>query len=329
MTLLAPVLQRYFTDYAHAQRDLSPNTIAAYRDTWRLLIKHVTTTTNVPADKLDLDVLDPQAVSGFLDYLQAQRGNSARTRNARLTAIRAVLAIALPDHPEHAGTITRVLAIPARRSPDPVLQFLTPKETGTLLAATDTSTWTGRRDHALLTLAVQTGLRISELTSLTTSDLHLGTGPHVTCLGKGRRRRATPLTPVTVAVLNGYLAERLARKGTALFPGPAGQHLSRDALEHRLAKYLAIAAATCPSLAAKHVTMHSLRHSAAMNLLAAGVDVAVISLWLGHRHTASSDAYLHADMAIKQAAIDRTRSPNIVPGTYQPPPDILTWLSSL
>jgi len=329
MTLLAPALQRYFTDYAHAQRDLSPNTIAAYRDTWRLLIKHMTATTNVHAGKLELDMLDAQAVSGFLDHLQAQRGNSARTRNARLTAIRAVLAFALPDHPEHAGTITRVLAIPARRSPDPVLQFLTPQESGALLAAPDTGTWTGRRDHALLTLAVQTGLRISELISLTTSDIHLGTGPHVTCLGKGRRRRATPLTPVTVAVLNGYLTERLTRKGSALFPGPSGQHLSRDAVEHRLARYVAIAARTCQSLAAKHVTMHSLRHSAAMNLLAAGVDVAVISLWLGHRHTASSDAYLHADMAIKQAAIDRTRPPGTTPGTYRPEPDVLAWLSSL
>lgn len=329
MTLLAPALQRYFTDYAHAQRDLSPNTIAAYRDTWRLLIKHVTATRNVPADKLELDMLDAQVVAGFLDHLQAQRGNSARTRNARLTGIRAVLTFALPDHPEHAETITRVLAIPTRRSPAPVLQFLTFEETDALLAAPDTGTWTGRRDHALLTLAVQAGLRISELVSLTTGDIYLGAGPHVTCLGKGRRRRATPLTPTTVAVLTGYLTERLTRRGSALFPGPAGQHLSRDALEHRLAKYLALAAGTCPSLAAKHVTMHSLRHSAAMNLLAAGVDVAVIALWLGHQHTASSDAYLHADMAIKQAAIDRTRPPDTAPGTYRPEPDILTWLNSL
>jgi integrase/recombinase XerD len=329
MTLLAPALQRYFTDYAHAQRDLSPNTIAAYRDTWRLLIKHVTATTSLPADKIGLDMLDAQVVAEFLDHLQAQRGNSAKTRNARLTGIRAVLAYALPDHPEHAETITRVLAIPTRRSPAPVLQFLTAEETDALLGAPDTRTWTGRRDHALLTLAAQTGLRITELVSLTTGDIYLSTGPHVTCLGKGRRHRATPLTPTTVAVLTGYLTERLTHRGTALFPGPAGQRLSRDALEHRLAKHLALAAGTCPSLAAKHITMHSLRHSAAMNLLAAGVDIAVIALWLGHQHTASSDAYLHADMAIKQAAIDRTRPPDTAPGTYRPEPDILTWLNSL
>ena len=132
-----------------------------------------------------------------------------------------------------------------------------------------------------------------------------------------------------MTVLTGYLTERPTRKGSALSPGPAGQHLSRDALEHRLARYLALAGRACPSLAAKHVTMHSLRHSAAMNLLAAGVDVAVISLWLGHQHTASSDAYLHADMAIKQAAIDRTRPPDTAPGTYRPEPGILAWLSSL
>ena len=222
MTPLAPSLQSYFTDHAHAQRDLSPNTIAAYRDAWRLLIKYVTTARGVAADKIDLAVIDTDLVTGFLDHLQTQRGNSVTTRNARLTAIRAVMTHALPDHPEHAHTISRVLAVPARRRRTPTVEFLTPAETNALLAAPDTSTWTGRRDQALLTLAVQTGLRISELASLTTSDIHTGVGAHVTCTGKGRRHRATPLTAATLAVLGPYLAERGSRPGDALFPAPAG-----------------------------------------------------------------------------------------------------------
>ena len=329
MNALAASLQAYFTTFAHTQRDLSANTISSYRDTWRLLLKHLTATLGIPADALDFDAVTATNVTGFLDHLEHERGNSARTRNARLTAIRSVLARALPDHPEHAATITQVLAIPPKRTTRAVIEFLTPDEVDTVLAAPDTKTWTGRRDHALLALTVQTGLRISEICSLALDDVHLGTGPYVACTGKGRRQRVTPLTRATVAIMTTYLAERIDRPGTALFCGPRGQPLSRDALEHRLAKHLATATTTCPSLAGKHVTMHTLRHTAAMNLLAAGVDVSVIALWLGHADTHSTDAYLHADMAIKQAAIDRTRPPNVKPGTYHPEPDILAWLTAL
>ncbi len=329
MNALATSLQTYFTTFAHTQRDLSANTIRSYRDTWRMLLKYLTATLDVPADALDLDAITAANVTGFLDHLEHERGNSARTRNARLTAIRAVLGRALPDHPEHAATITQALAIPPKRTTRTVIEFLTAGEVDALLAAPDTKTWTGRRDHALLVLAVQTGLRISEICSLTLDDIHLGAGPHVACTGKGRRQRVTPLTRATVATLTTYLAQRAARPGAALLCGPHGQPLSRDALEHRLAKHLITATTTCPSLAGKHVTMHTLRHTAAMNLLAAGVDVTVIALWLGHADTHSTDAYLHADMAIKQAAIDRTRPPDVKPGTYQPEPDILAWLTAL
>jgi site-specific recombinase XerD len=178
-------------------------------------------------------------------------------------------------------------------------------------------------------MTAQTGLRISEICSLTHDDIHLGAGPHIACTGKGRRQRITPLTRATVSTMTTYLAERMTRPGSALFCGPHGQSLSRDAIEHRLAPHVAPATTTCPSLTTKHVTMHTLRHTAAMNLLAAGVDVSVIALWLGHADTHSTDAYLHADMAIKQAAIDRTRPPHVKPGTYQPEPDILAWLTSL
>ncbi|MGH3628158.1 MAG: tyrosine-type recombinase/integrase [Sciscionella sp.] len=329
MNTLAASLQTYFTTFAHAQRDLSANTIASYRDTWRMLLKHLAATLRVTADRLDFDAITAANVTAFLDHLEHERGNNAKTRNTRLTAIRAVLARALPDHPEHAGRITQVLAIPPKRTTRPVIEFLTHDEVNVLLAAPDRQTWAGRRDHALLAMTVQTGLRISEVSSLTYDDVHLGTGPHIACTGKGRRQRVTPLTRSTVDIMKDYITERRTRPGVALFCGPHGQPLSRDALEHRLARHLETAAATSLSLAAKHVTMHTLRHTAAMNLLTAGVDVSVIAMWLGHADTHSTDAYLHADMAIKQAAIDRTRPPEIEPGTYHPEPDILAWLTAL
>ena len=329
MNALATSLQTYFTTFAHTQRDLSPNTIASYRDTWRMLLKYLIATLTVPADKLDFDAVTATNVTRFLDHCEHERGNSTKTRNVRLTAIRSVLNRALPDHPEHAATITQVLAIPPRRTTRPVIEFLTHDEACALIGAPDPTTWTGRRDHALLSLALQTGLRISEICSLTTNDIHLGTGPHITCTGKGRRQRITPLTRATVNTMTAYLAERVTRPGAALFCGPTGRPLSRDAIEHRLAKHLAAATIARPSLSSKHVTMHTLRHTAAMNLLAAGVDVAVIALWLGHADTHSTDAYLHADMTIKQAALDRTRPPNVKPGTFHPEPDILAWLTAL
>ncbi|MHA7299610.1 tyrosine-type recombinase/integrase [Pseudarthrobacter sp. MDT1-22] len=329
MNALATSLQTYFTTFARTQRDLSSNTIASYRDTWRMLLKHLTSTLGVPTHRVDFNALTVTNVSGFLDHLEHDRGNNAKTRNTRLTAIRAVLGRALPNHPEHAATITQVLAIPPKRAIRPVIEFLTHGEVDALLAAPDHQTWTGRRDHALLAMAVQTGLRISAICALTLNDIHLGAGPYVTCTGKGRRQRSTPLTRTTVNTMKHYLAERATRPGTAMFCGPHGQALSRDALEHRLTKHLDTTKTTRSSLAGKHVTMHTLRHTTAMNLLTAGVDVAVIALWLGHADTHSTDAYLHADMAIKQAAIERTRPPGVTPGSYNPEPDILAWLTAL
>lgn len=329
MNTLAVSLQSYFTTFAHTQRDLSAHTIASYRDTWRMLIKYLAATLDTGADRIDFDAITVTSISAFLDHLEHDRGNNAKTRNTRLTAIRAVLNQALPDHPEHAATITQVLAIPPKRTTRKVIEFLTPTETHALLTAPDQHTWTGRRDHALLALTVQTGLRISEITAATLDDVHLGAGAHIACTGKGRRQRITPLTPATVTIIKNYIPERATRPGEALFPTPHGQALSRDALEHRLAKYVAIASINCPSLTTKHITMHSLRHTSAMNLLAAGVDVAVIALWLGHADTHSTNAYLHADIAIKQAAIDRTRPTDVPAGTYQPEPDILNWLTTL
>lgn len=329
MTYLATALQAFFTDYVHTQRDLTDNTIASYRDTWRLLIKHICATTATSADRIRLEDLDRDTVTAFLDHLTHERANTAATRNARLGAIRVLLAHTLPDHPEHAETIRRILTIPPAKTTKIPISYLNPQETAALLAAPDIATWTGRRDQTMLTLVINTGLRISELISLTTASIHTQTSPYVECEGKGRKRRATPISTATRDQMCGYLNERNQMPGSALFPGPHGNPLSRDAIEHRLTTHVRTAADTCPSLNGKHVTMHTLRHTTAMNLLHAGVDITVIALWLGHEQTSTTDIYLHADMETKKAALDKTRPPEVTPGTYTPAPGILAWLEAL
>lgn len=329
MTYLATALQQFFTDYVHTQRNLSDNTIASYRDTWRLLIKYACTSNGVSADQIRLEDIDRDMVTAFLDYLVNDRDNTAATRNARLVAIRVLLAQFLPDHPEHAETIRRILTIPPARTTKPLISYLTEAETDALLAAPETTTWTGRRDQMMFTLVINTGLRISELISLATTSIHTGTSPYIECEGKGRKHRATPISTKTRDQMCDYLKERNARPGIALFPGPRGGALSRDAIEHRLATHIQTAAQTCPSIDGKHVTTHTLRHTTAMNLLHSGVDITVIALWLGHEQTSTTDVYLHADMTTKKAALEKTRPPEVTPGTYTPNPGILNWLESL
>ena len=329
MTALAPTLQAFFTDRLARQRHASTHTIAAYRDTWRLLLGYASATTGAQPSQLDLADLDAPLIGAFLDHLEADRGNSARTRNARLAAVHSLFRYAALRCPEHAATIARVLAIPPKRFDKALVTWLTEPEIAALLAAPDRSTWAGRRDHALILLAAQTGLRISELTGLTTSDVHLGTGAHVSCTGKGRKQRITPLTATTVTVLRTWLAERGGQPGQPLFPTRTGGQLSRDAIEHRLARHTAAAAAHCPSLNAKTVTMHTLRHTAAMRLLQAGTDTSVIALWMGHEQADTTQIYLHADLALKERALARTRPPDARPGRYRPPDKLLAFLEAL
>ena len=329
MTALAPILQAFFTDRLARQRHASTHTIAAYRDTWRLLLGYASATTGAQPSQLDLADLDAPLIGAFLDHLEADRGNSARTRNARLAAVHSLFRYAALRCPEHAATIARVLAIPPKRFDKALVTWLTEPEIAALLAAPDRSTWAGRRDHALILLAAQTGLRISELTGLTTSDVHLGTGAHVSCTCKGRKQRITPLTATTVTVLRTWLAERGGQPGQPLFPTRTGGQLSRDAIEHRLARHTAAAAAHCPSLNAKTVTMHTLRHTAAMRLLQAGTDTSVIALWMGHEQADTTQIYLHADLALKERALARTRPPDARPGRYRPPDKLLAFLEAL
>ena len=329
MSDLAPILQGFFTDRLARQKKASPNTVAAYRDTCKLLLAFARDNTGKEPSRLSLADIDATLVGAFLQHLEDKRGNGSATRNARLAAVHSLFRYAAPRAPEHAATISQVLAIPPRRRERAIVSYLTPQETDALLAAPGRSTWHGRRDHALLLLAVQTGLRVSELTGLTCQDAHLGAGPHVRCHGKGRKDRATPLTSQTVRVLKTWLAELGPAPGMPLFPTRAGGRLSRDAVERLTAKHAAAAGDSCPSIKEKNVTPHTLRHTAAMSLLRAGVDTSVIALWLGHQDAETTQIYLHADMTIKEQALARIQQPGTSPGRYRPPDTLLTFLDNL
>ena len=329
MTALAPTLQAFFTDRLTRERHASPHTIAAYRDTMRLLLAFAEQRVAKRPSRLELDDLDANLVGAFLDHLEQERGNSVRTRNARLAAIHSLFRYAALQHPEHAAVIQRVLAIPVKRFHRADVTYLTEPEVDALLTAPDRATWTGRRDHTLLLLAVQTGLRASELTGLGCGDVHLGTGAHVSCHGKGRKDRVTPLTAGAAGSLRTWLQERRGELSDPLFPTSRGRRLSRDALERRLAKYVAIASGIERSLNEKRVTLHVLRHTAAMRLLQAGVDTTVIALWLGHETVDTTRIYLHAHLALKERALARTAPPDSPPGRYRPPDTLLAFLEGL
>jgi site-specific recombinase XerD len=328
-TPLAPTLEAWFTDRLLCQQRVSPNTIASYRDTFRLLLAFAQQKTGTRPARLQLTQLDAVTVGAFLEHLETERGNSARTRNVRLAAVHSFFNYCALRHPEHAALIARVLAIPAKRSEKRIVTFLNPEEVKALLTSPDQSTWTGRRDHALLLCAVQTGLRISELLALTCGDVQLATGPHVRTIGKGRKERVAPLTTQTVAVLKVWTRERQGQPAEPLFPTRTGRPLTRDAVERRLAKHVLSAQHDCPTLRSKRVSMHVLRHTAAMMLLNAGIDTSTIALWLGHEQERTTHIYLHADLALKQRALDRTTPPDGRPGRYRPPDPLLAFLDDL
>jgi len=260
MTLAAPLIQAFFTNYLVTQRRVSPNTVHAYRDTWKLFLIYISETTNTPVSKISVEQVDHDQVAAFLTFLETDRRNTVSTRNARLAAIHAWCQYAAQSLPDHVGDLARVIAIPVKKYCRPELTWLTDLETQALLEAIPNNTWTGRRDKAMLTLAANTGLRVAEITNLTISDVHLDKPPYVSCQGKGRKRRTTPITGELAVHLSRYLCERATRPGQALFPGPNGQPLSVDAIQHRLAITCTAAAQTCSTLADKHITMHTLRH---------------------------------------------------------------------
>lgn len=329
MSSLAPILEAFFTERLLTQRQVSPHTVASYRDTFRLLLAFAQQRTGKAPSRLEVADLDAPLIGAFLDHLEQERRNSPRTRNARLTAIHSLFRYAALREPANAAVIQRVLSIPGKRFEKAVISFLTVEEAEALLAAPDRADWIGRRDHALLLTLFQTGLRVSELTGLRRGDICLGSGAHLRCHGKGRKERCTPLTSQTAAVLRSWMGELGGGPGSPVFPSRRGGPLSRDAVERLVGKYAATAATRCPSLHGKPISPHVFRHSTAMSLLGAGVDSSVIAIWLGHESVRSTDPYLHADMAIKQRALERIAPPTVPRGRYQPPDQLLAFLESL
>jgi integrase/recombinase XerD len=329
MNSLAPQLEAFFTDRLQGQRDASPHTIAAYRDTFRLLLGFVQQQLGKAPSELDLQDLDAPLMGAFLEGLETQRHNSVRTRNARLAAIHSFFRFVALRRPDHSAIIQRVLAIPHKRFDRTLVTFLTQREIQALLAAPDRDSWTGRRDHALLLLAVQTGLRVSELIQLNAQDVHLGTGAHVRCRGKGRKERCTPLTAQTIAVLRPLMQEHAQQPTDPLFPSRRGTRLSRDAVERLVHKYVTHARAGCPSLRDKRISAHVLRHTSAMLLLQAGVDRSVIALWLGHESIETTQIYLHADLSMKERALARVAPLTTGPHRYRAQDALLTFLEGL
>ena len=330
MSALAPTLEGFFTQRLINQKRASAHTIGAYRDTFRLLLEFASGRTGKAPCDLCFDDLDAPFIGAFLDHLEIDRHNSTRTRNSRLAAVHSMYCYAALQHPEHAALIGRVLALPTKRTDRSDVAFLEPKEVDALLGAPDRARWVGRRDHALLVTAVQTGLRVSELTGLCCQDVHLARGPHVRCMGKGRKQRCTPLTTQTVSVLRAWLEERGDDPTGPLFPTSRGRRLSTDAVAWLVAKHAATGARACPTLKTKTVTPHVLRHTCAMALLRAGVEATVIAMWLGHEDVeTTARIYLHADMTIKERALARTTPPNTTPGRYKPPDRLLAFLEAL
>ena len=329
MTALAPLLEAFFLDRLLRQRRASPNTIASYRDTFRLLLAFAKQRLLKSPSALLLTDLDAAFVAAFLDHLELHRKNSVRTRNARLAAIHSFFHFIAPKEPAHGALIQRVLAIPHKRFDRNLVRFLTVTEIKAVLAAPDRNSWIGRRDHALLQTMIETGLRVSELIHLKCEDISLHHGAHVRCLGKGRKQRSTPISSQTVVLLRTWLKERGDKPHEPLFPSRRETHLSRDAVERLVSKYVAAAGKSCPSLLDKNVSPHVLRHTTAVQLLEAGVDRMIIALWLGHESIETTQIYLDADLAIKERALARTAPLNSKPGRYRPSDQLIAFLETL
>ena len=323
------LLQAFFTQRLIGQLNASPHTVASYRDTFRLLLGFAQRTLRKAPTALSVTDLEAPFIGRFLDHLEVERKITPRSRNVRLAAIHSFFRYVALEEPSLGSVAQRVLAIPCKRYKTKAVDFLTRTEIETLLAAPDTTSWTGRRDRTLMLVAVQTGLRVSELVGLRCQDVALGIGAHVHCTGKGRKERCTPLRKEAVAALRRWLRERKGQPGEVVFPNARGQVLSRDGVEYLLAKYVTVARARCPSLKSKRVSPHVLRHSMAMDLLQHGVDRSIIALWLGHETSETAQVYFHANLELKEQALARTQPLNGRPGRYRPADALLAFLQSL
>jgi len=328
MTLSA-LVQCFFTDRLYTQMGASPHTIASYRDTFRLLLQFASEEVEKPPTSLKIDDLDVEMIGNFLNYVENSRKNSARSRNTRLAAIRSFFRYVAIHEPSYMLHCQKILSMPSKRYIKRNVEFLNAQEMQALLNAPDLSTWIGRRDHTILMIALQTGLRASELINLRCHDVVLETGAHICCEGKGRKQRSTPLRRESVKIMKNWLKERRGLQNDPLFPTIRGGKLSRDALEHLVKRHVTTASKACPSLIGKRISPHVLRHSTAMDLLHHGVDLAVIALWLGHESVETTQIYIHADLKLKEKAMARMSSPAINPGRYKPDDALLSFLESL
>lgn len=326
---LPALLQRFFTDRLQSQLGASPHTIASYRDTFRLLLKFASGRLVREPSQMWVEDLDVRLIGTFLDHLEHSRACSPKTRNVRLAALRSFFRFVSYTEPTCSLQCQQVLAIPNKRHERSPVEFLTEKESAALVATPSPATWLGRRDRALLLVAVRTGLRNTELRTLRHRDVDLGVGAHVRCFGKGRKTRCTPLQRDAVAVLEAWLAERPAEVNTPVFPSARGGVMSADALQRLVTRHVAKASASCSSLEGRRITPHTLRHSAAMALLRRGVDLTVIALWLGHESIETTQVYLHADMELKERALAHADPSGVEPARYQPSDSLLAFLDSL
>jgi site-specific recombinase XerD len=324
------LLEAFFADRLMTQRRASRHTIASYRDTFRLLLRFLQERFNKHPSDLTLQDLSAPVICEFLNYLEKQRGNTARSRNVRLAAIRSFFHYSAFEEPGQADLIQRVLAIPAKRWHRRLVSFLSPSEADALTQAPDCGAYAGRRDHVLLRLAIQTGLRVSEITGLKCRDIvSSGTRAYVRCQGKGRKERAIPLTKSTAMLVKAWLQERKGEPESPLFANARGQELSRDGVAYILKKHVEAASQRCKSLLTKRVSPHVLRHTNAVNLLQAGVDQAVIALWLGHESVETTQVYLHADIEYKEKILAKLSLGKGQKLTYHPDDRLLTFLNSL
>ena len=331
MTLasFAPLLQRFFTQRLMQQRQASPHTISSYRDTFCHFLKLFHQRLHMPPSRLSFEEIDAPLIVAFLDDLEKRKGISVRSRNLRLTAIHSFFRYAAFEMPTLCAQIQRVLAIPSKRFTRTLVPFLARPEVDALLAAPDQRTWAGRRDHAFMLVAVQTGLRLSEMTGLKREDLILGVGAHVRVIGKGRKERCTPVAKSVLAVLKAWLREPQRGDGNVLFPSARGERLSVHGVQYLLTKHRTTASRVCPSLIQKRVTVHRLRHTMAMDLLQAGAERSVIALWLGHESVETTQIYLDATLTMKEQALAKTSPRHSKPGRYKPGDQLLGFLNSL
>jgi len=323
------LVQTFFTDYLISQRQASGHTISSYRDTFCLFLKFLQKHLKKDPSTIKIENITVDVIKEFLKELEKIRNISIRSRNQRLAAIHSCFRYASFLYPEQSNLIQQILAIPHKKHDYPVVQFLTSNEINALLATPDRTTWLGRRDYILILLAIRTGLRVSELINLCWNNITLGSSSHVHCVGKGRKERATPITKNTASVLKSWLNENKANNESLIFTNARKGKLSRDGFRYILKKYIRLASDNCETLKRKRISPHSLRHTAAMQLLEAGIDTMIIAIWLGHESIESTQVYIKADLKMKENALNKIKDPKIKSLRYKPNDSLIKFLKSL